>query len=112
MINEKRLLDEFLELVQIDSETKHEEKIVEVLKEKFSQLGLKVVEDDSKAKTGHGAGNLICTLEGTQEADTIYFTSHMDTVVPGNGVKPVIEDGYVKTDGTTILGADDKTGLA
>lgn len=36
----------------------------------------------------------------------------MDTVVPGNGVKPVIEDGYVKTDGTTILGADDKTGLA
>lgn len=51
MINEKRLLDEFLELVQIDSETKHEEKIVEVLKEKFSQLGLKVVEDDSKAVT-------------------------------------------------------------
>ncbi|OBW52257.1 hypothetical protein A9985_07990 [Bacillus safensis] len=112
MINEKRLLDEFLELVQIDSETKHEEKIVEVLKEKFSQLGLKVVEDDSKAATGHGAGNLVCTLEGNQEADTIYFTSHMDTVVPGNGVKPVIEDGYVKTDGTTILGADDKTGLA
>ncbi|MED4563381.1 tripeptidase T [Bacillus altitudinis] len=112
MINEKRLLDEFLELVQIDSETKHEEKIVEVLKEKFTGLGLNVVEDDSKETTGHGAGNLICTLEGNQEADTIYFTSHMDTVVPGNGVKPVIEDGYVKTDGTTILGADDKTGLA
>ncbi|OLP64523.1 Peptidase T [Bacillus pumilus] len=112
MINEKRILDEFLDLVQIDSETKHEEKIVEVLKEKFTQLGLQVVEDDSKAITGHGAGNLICTLKGNQEADTIYFTSHMDTVVPGNGVKPVIEDGYVKTDGTTILGADDKTGLA
>lgn len=71
-----------------------------------------MIEDDSKAATGHGAGNLVCTLEGNQEADTIYFTSHMDTVVPGNGVKPVIEDGYVKTDGTTILGADDKTGLA
>lgn len=36
----------------------------------------------------------------------------MDTVVPGNGVKPVVENGYVKTDGTTILGADDKAGLA
>ncbi|MGE6629400.1 M20/M25/M40 family metallo-hydrolase [Bacillus sp. NPDC077027] len=112
MVNEKRLLEEFLELVQIDSETKHEEKISKVLKEKFTALGLHVVEDDSKQITGHGAGNLICTLEGNTEADTIYFTSHMDTVVPGNGVKPVIENGYVKTDGTTILGADDKTGLA
>lgn len=36
----------------------------------------------------------------------------MDTVVPGNGVKPSIKDGYVVTDGTTILGADDKAGLA
>lgn len=36
----------------------------------------------------------------------------MDTVVPGKGVKPIVEDGYVKSDGTTILGADDKTGLA
>ena len=28
------------------------------------------------------------------------------------GVKPSIKDGYVVTDGTTILGADDKTGLS
>ncbi len=111
-MNEKRLLEEFLELVQIDSETKHEADICKVLKEKFAALGMDVVEDDTAPKTGHGAGNLVCTLPGTKEADTIYFTSHMDTVVPGKGVKPVIEDGYVKTDGTTILGADDKTGLA
>ncbi|MED2941263.1 tripeptidase T [Bacillus swezeyi] len=111
-MNEKRLLEEFLELVQIDSETKHEADICKVLKEKFTALGMDVVEDDSVPSTGHGAGNLVCTLPGIKEADTIYFTSHMDTVVPGKGVKPVIEDGYVKTDGTTILGADDKTGLA
>lgn len=36
----------------------------------------------------------------------------MDTVVPGKGIKPSIKDGYVVTDGTTILGADDKAGLA
>ena len=73
---------------------------------------MSVKEDDTKEVTGHGAGNLICTLKGTKDADTIYFTSHMDTVVPGKGVKPIVEDGYVKSDGTTILGADDKTGLA
>ena len=113
MINKKRLLDEFLELVQIDSESRFETEISKVLKEKFTGLGLEVVEDDAAAKTGFGAGNLICTLPATKEGvDTIYFTSHMDTVVPGKGVKPSIVDGYVVTDGTTILGADDKTGLS
>ncbi|WP_144476482.1 tripeptidase T [Cytobacillus oceanisediminis] len=113
MINNERLLNEFLELVQIDSETKYETEIARVLKQKFEDLGVEVFEDDTTAQTGHGAGNLICTLEGTKEGvDTIYFTSHMDTVVPAKGVKPSIKDGYVITDGTTILGADDKTGLA
>lgn len=113
MINEERLVNEFLELVQIDSETKHEEKIAPILKEKFTNLGLEVIEDDSKKKTGHGAGNLICTLKGTLDGvDPIYFTSHMDTVVPGNDVKPSVKDGYIVSDGTTILGADDKAGLA
>ncbi len=113
MINEERLLKEFLELVQVDSETKNEAEIAKVLKQKFLDLGVDVVEDDTTATTGHGAGNLICTLKGSKEqVDTIYFTSHMDTVVPGKGIKPSIKDGYVVTDGTTILGADDKAGLA
>jgi tripeptide aminopeptidase len=113
MINQERLLNEFLELVQIDSETGHETEIAKVLKQKFTDLGLEVFEDDTTAQTGHGAGNLVCTLPGTKEGvDTIYFTSHMDTVVPAKGVKPSIKDGYVVTDGTTILGADDKTGLS
>lgn len=112
-INEERLVKEFIELVQIDSETKNEEKIAAVLKKKFTELGLNVVEDDAKEKTGHGAGNLICTLKGNKKhADPIYFTSHMDTVVPGKGIKPEIKNGSIVSDGTTILGADDKAGLA
>ncbi|UOQ95582.1 M20/M25/M40 family metallo-hydrolase [Halobacillus shinanisalinarum] len=112
-VNKDRLIEEFLELVQVDSETKDEAKIAEVLIKKFKELGLDVIEDDAKDKTGHGAGNLICNMKGTKEGvDTIYFTSHMDTVVPGINVKPSIKDDYIVTDGTTILGADDKAGLA
>lgn len=113
MINKDRLIQEFLELVQVDSETKQEAEIAKVLKQKFEDLGLQVVEDDTTSKTGHGAGNLVCTLEGKKEGvDTIYFTSHMDTVVPGKTVKPSIQGEKIVTDGTTILGADDKAGLA
>lgn len=113
MINEKRLLDEFLQLVKTDSQTGEEREICDLLKEKLSLLGFDVVEDDSASKTGHGSGNLIATLKGTvPEASSIYFTCHMDTVAPGKGVKPQVEEGYIRSDGTTILGSDDKAGLA
>ncbi len=113
MVNKERLLAEFLELIQIDSETGNEGEIAPVLKQKFAALGLDVYEDQSKEITNYGAGNLICTLDGNKFGPTIYFTSHMDTVTPGKGIKPIVkEDGYVYSDGTTILGSDDKAGIA
>ncbi|RDW19135.1 hypothetical protein CWR48_08790 [Oceanobacillus arenosus] len=112
-VNQERLVEEFFELVKINSETTNEAEIAEVLKKKFSELGIEVIEDDSKKVTGHGANNLICTLKGNKEGvEPIYFTSHMDTVVPGQNIKPSIKDGVIVSDGTTILGADDKAGLA
>ena len=108
-----RLVEEFLELVQIDSETGHEEVIAPILVDKLEKLGFDVIQDDAHTRNGHGAGNLIATLEGTVDVEPIYFTVHMDTVVPGKGIKPEIrEDGYIYSDGTTILGADDKAGMA
>lgn len=115
MISRERIIQEFMELVQVDSETKHEETISGVLKEKFGGLGLEVFEDDAKEKTGHGAGNLIITwkAEGVEQAPKVLFTCHMDTVTPGRGIKPMLgEDGWIRSDGTTILGADDKAGIA
>ncbi|MEP9852005.1 M20/M25/M40 family metallo-hydrolase [Staphylococcus aureus] len=116
MINKQRLLNSFLKLVQINSESGNEQEIQQLLKSKFEKLGLKVVEDKASENKNLTSNNLICTLHSTTDVknlDKIYFTSHMDTVAPGNNVKPIIkDDGYVYSDGTTILGADDKAGLA
>jgi tripeptide aminopeptidase len=116
MIQQNRLIEQFISLIQVDSESRFEQAISKVLKERFSELGLQVVEDDSASRSGHGSGNLICTLEATDSnasIPTIFFTSHMDTVSPGKGIKPQIgEDGYIRSDGTTILGSDDKAGIA
>ncbi|ADH99747.1 M20/M25/M40 family metallo-hydrolase [Salisediminibacterium selenitireducens] len=112
MINETRLINEFLELVQVDSETRYERKIADLLTEKLTALGLEVKEDDSMEETGHGAGNLLAVLPGDKALPVVYFTVHMDTVVPGKGVTPVRENGVISSDGTTVLGADDKAGLA
>ncbi|MCP3743308.1 tripeptidase T [Paenibacillus sp. A3M_27_13] len=110
-----RIVQEFMELVQVDSETKNEQEISRVLKEKFNALGLEVMEDDSRERTGHGSGNLIVTwkAEGVEQAPKLFFTCHMDTVTPGKGIKPQLgEDGWIRSDGSTILGSDDKAGIA
>ncbi|MFF2482085.1 M20/M25/M40 family metallo-hydrolase [Paenibacillus sp. NPDC058071] len=116
MVNQDRIVNEFIELVKVDSETKHEQNISKVLRAKLEGLGLFVEEDEAAAVTGHGANNLLAVLEpsGTDEGvPAIFFTCHMDTVVPGVGIKPQIDpDGYIRSDGTTILGSDDKAGIA
>ena len=113
LVNQQRLIDEFIELVTTDSETGDERVICDLLKEKLTNLGFDVKEDRSSEKTGHGAGNIVATLGGTlEDVPKIYFTCHMDTVAPGKGIRPVIKDGYIQSDGTTILGSDDKAGLA
>ncbi|AIQ59736.1 M20/M25/M40 family metallo-hydrolase [Paenibacillus borealis] len=115
MISQDRLINEFMELVRIDSETRNERRIADVLKEKFSSLGLTAVEDDSQERTGHGAGNLFVTwpADSGVSAPKLLFTCHMDTVVPGQNIKPSLgADGWITSDGSTILGADDKAGLA
>ncbi|MBT2290726.1 M20/M25/M40 family metallo-hydrolase [Paenibacillus albidus] len=115
MIVQDRLIQEFMELVRVDSETGNEREIADILKGKFNALGLDVIEDDSQERTGHGAGNLFVTwpAENGGSAPKLLFTCHMDTVVPGQGIKPMLgEDGWIRSDGSTILGADDKAGLA
>lgn len=107
------MINQFFDLVQINSETKEERIIADYLINLFSSLNIKVMEDESAKKTGHQAGNLIAHLEGTnKQVPAIYFTAHMDTVAPGKQVKPIIKDEVIYSDGTTVLGADDKAGIA
>lgn len=111
MINRQRMIDEFLELVRIDSLTHHERKMADLLIKKLKAMGMEPCEDDAGALTGGDAGNIICTLKGGKNVPAILLMAHMDTVVPGLGKKPVIEGSIIKSDGTTVLGGDDVAGL-
>lgn len=113
MVNEERLLREFLELVQIDSVSGQERQICDRLKEKLAALGLQVTEDAAAQKEPESAGNIIAHLPGTGTGPHLLFCAHMDTVEPGRGIEPVIgPDGVIRSGGETILAADDKAGIA
>lgn len=119
MVNKERAISKFLELVQIDSVSYNEREMADYLIHYFTDLGYEVLEDkgsNEKVPLAN-AGNVIVKLPGKgtlAHQETLILEAHMDTVEPGNGVKPSITaDGkYVVSDGSTILGADDKAGIA
>ena len=118
LINKDRIVNEFMELVRIDSLTYNERKMADKLKLKLNEMGLEVIEDNAGELIGGNAGNLICTFKGTKistgdkKVSPILLMAHMDTVTPGLGKKPVIVGDLIKSDGTTILGGDDLAGVS
>lgn len=114
MVNQERLVEEFLELIQIDSPSSKEGAVAKVLVEKLDKLGFDVSVDNAGIKSGGETGNVIAKLKGNRIGKTVLFSSHMDTVSPGEGIKPIIDEvnGIIKSDGTTVLGSDDKAGIA
>ena len=94
-------------MVRIDSESGDEEHFIEVTKEQLeAELSAACVIDRH--------GNLIAKVPavGAGDSTPIFLAAHADTVRPGKGIEPVVEGGVVRSAGATILGADDKAGLA
>ena len=113
MINRERLLAEFLELIRIDSPTKNEREVADVLKDRLQSLGLIVSEDNVGQTIGGNCGNVFAYLKGNlPKAPIILFSAHMDTVDPCLNIEPVLHEGVITSAGQTILGADDKSGIA
>ena len=112
MINKERILNEFIELVSIDSPSYREREMVDVLKQKLEGLGFAVLEDDAGEQIHGNAGNIYAFLDGSLDAEPIMFSAHTDTVEPSRGKRPVIhEDGRITSSGDTILGSDDLCGV-
>ena len=113
MINQERIKNLLLELVQIDSVSRKERDVAQRIKQICEGMGAEVEIDDAGEKVGGNTGNVIARFPGTiQGAEPIMMSAHMDTVVPGEGVKPVVEGDIIRSDGTTVLGGDDKSGCA
>lgn len=113
MINRNRLVEEFMELITIPSPTKREGKFASVLKNKLEELGFHVMIDNAGEKADCDTGNIIGRLKGVLDsAPSILLSAHMDTVAPCENIRPIKKEETIYSDGTTVLGADDKAGIA
>lgn len=102
MINQQRLINTFLDLVKIDSPTGREREVGDFVLKTLNDIGIKAKRDKT--------GNIIIKLSGPGQP--LFLNAHLDTVQPGEGIKPRIKNGIIMSDGATILGADNKAVIA
>jgi len=102
----ERMVKQFMEMVQISSESGEEAEFIDYLLKEFKKIGADAAKDSY--------GNLIAKLpaKGCQGKAPILLSCHADTVKPGKNIEPVLKDGVIRSKGDTILGADDKAGIA
>ncbi|MBR0115083.1 MAG: M20/M25/M40 family metallo-hydrolase [Firmicutes bacterium] len=110
--NEERMLSNLVEMIKIDSESGNEGEMTQWLMDWFTSRGFDAVRDNAGSTCGSSGDNVIVHIPGTMEGEAIAFNAHQDTVKPGVGIEPVIEGRRMYSKGGTILGADDKSGIA
>jgi len=113
MVNESRLVKLFLDLCAINSPSLGEREIVAWTRRYLEGLGLEVWEDNASEAIGGNANNLIARLAGNLPgAPRVYLSAHFDTVEPTEGLVIAEEEGVFRSESDTVLGADDKAGMA
>lgn len=108
---DKKLVDRFCDLVRIPSPSGKEQDVVLHLQKLLKNEGISSRIDGSAMKAESNTGNLIAKIGSGRP--TILFTAHTDTVEDGKRkVNPILKNGRISSDGKTILGSDDKAGVA
>lgn len=103
------VVERFQAIVPIDNPSGREETIRAYIGDTLRQLGL-------TDQTVDAAGNLFVRVPGKAGKDVIMLSAHMDSVPPCEGIVPVTDERsgrpIIRSEGRTILGADDKSGIA
>ena len=116
-INKDRLCRTFLDLVAIPSPSRREREVADWLKQEFTalEIGASITEDAAATEVEGNTGNLLVRIPRNGRGKNILLTSHMDTVESGERPITALFDpasGQITSDGTSILGADAKSGVA
>lgn len=112
-INYKRLLDTFIKLTKVEGPSFNELNMQLTAEAELKALGCRIRSDKAGSKFDTNAkGNVIGFFAGKVKSAPFVLASHLDTVTPCKNIKAVVKGGKVTSDGTTILGADDRAGIA
>ena len=112
MLSRERMQNLFLEMIQIYSPSKGEKDMADFIEAYLAKRGIQFQSDNAGEGYGGNGRNIVAHIPGTKEGIPLGFAAHMDQIEPCRDVKAVIDGSIIRTDGTTTLGGDDKSGIA
>ncbi|MDY0275140.1 MAG: M20/M25/M40 family metallo-hydrolase [Desulfomicrobium sp.] len=112
MVNIHRLTECFFDLVRITSPSLGEKDVAQYLCTFLAPRGYDLHVDNAGDFCGGNTGNVIVRVPATGPGAPLAFSAHMDCVPPCTDVQPVTRDGRIYSAGNTVLGGDDKAGIA
>ena len=106
---DKRLIEIFLEVAKIEGISGKEKSVAEYIKNSLRKLSLTFTTDNSADHSKSDTGNIICKFG---DGGNRVLLSHMDTARTTYGLKPVLKEDRITSDGRTVLGVDNRVGVA
>jgi tripeptide aminopeptidase len=111
MKSNNELIKTFFELIKIPSPSGLELNTARYIQRYLKRIGIQSYMDKAGKVVKGNSGNLIAKIG--KGKPKIMFVAHMDTVEDGKKViRPIIKNKTITSDGTTILGSDDKAAIA
>ena len=108
----KRLIQLFTQFAAIDGVSLAEREIAQSVIGLLQAAGIRVVEDDAARRIGGTVGNLLCFPPDFRPGrPAVMLTAHLDTVLPTKKLKPIVSEERISSDGSTILGGDNRLGV-
>jgi len=98
----ERLKKTFQELIAIDGIYPHEDEVISYVEKRFRKKKIVYARDSF--------GNIIVKIPGDGEG--VLLSTHLDIPEPAPNVRYRVKGSRIQSDGSGILGADPKTGLA
>jgi len=105
ILDKKRLIKRFIKYVKVPSLSGNEQNFAKLIRRELKALKIRSRQDE--------IGNIFAEIKGDDKKTAkILLNAHMDTVSPGENIRPRIRYGIITSGGKTILGADNKAGVA
>lgn len=102
-MQQNKLIQTLLQLAAFDEVYPNESKVLDYVKERLTVAKVTYKQDQ--------IGNIVAYIPG-QQPDSLAIVGHVDIAAPLNNRQTITTNDIIKTDGTGLLGGDDKTAVA
>ncbi|MGL5956564.1 MAG: M20/M25/M40 family metallo-hydrolase, partial [Brevinema sp.] len=112
-IDQDKIVSLFMEMAAISSPSFHEKEMMVFIENYLVGKNVEIQKIPYTHTNGLSSENLMIKLPATDKSKKgLFFDAHADTVSPCENIVPILDGDIIRASGNSVLGADDKCGIA